>query len=145
MFLFVTTFAVSAQDAAAQAEGSDNYFYTSALVDIIYPYTKGYVVQYHSLHGTLRRLYVPHEFMANSKSSGHTKCEVFQFGSGLRWPSIHVYYTVTDNGDGTVATTFSHARLFVRKEAWHESWGTIEQGTNLDRYFQNVTELKLRL
>ncbi|MDR2070582.1 MAG: hypothetical protein LBP81_04075 [Treponema sp.] len=118
---------------AAAQEGADNkkaaYYYVNTTVEKIYPYRKGYVIQYRKGLTDVGRLYLPVEWFTDAASKG----EIVHLGRGTDWPSLSIYYK-----DGE----FSHVRLYVRSLP-HDSWGNIPLGVNLDSYFENVDEVHL--
>ncbi|MDR0525998.1 MAG: hypothetical protein LBG90_09050 [Spirochaetaceae bacterium] len=123
----------------AQESGS-SYYYVNVPIERIYPYNKGYVVDYRTSSTGTRaaRTYIPLEWFSDRVGEeGNAvirKGDIIALGSGKSWPYLTVYYK---NGE------FSHVRLYLRKERNHESWGYIQMGVNLDEYFQDVSDLKL--
>jgi hypothetical protein len=117
---------------AAQEQVDKNkseYYYVNTTVEKIYPYRKGYVVQYRKGPVGIGRIYLPVEWFNDAAGKG----EVIRLGPGKGWPSLSVYYK---NGE------FSHVRLYVRSLS-HESWGNIPLSVNLDSHFEDVNEVHL--
>jgi hypothetical protein len=112
-------------------ENSSEYYYVNVLLEKIYPYRTGYVLQYRKGLNQIDRLYVPLEWFTGTAGKG----ELVTLASGRSWPSLTVYYK---NGE------FSHIRLYVHHVTSHESWGTIPQNVNIDSRFENVDELKIK-
>jgi hypothetical protein len=106
------------------------FYYVNVLLEKIYPYPKGYVVQYRKGINQMVTRYLPLEWFQGTVGKG----EIIHIGSGTSWPSLTVYYR---NGE------FSHVRLYVRREITHATWGNIPQNINIDDRFENVDDLKL--
>lgn len=117
-----------AQETAAKKESE--YYYVNVPLEKVYPYRKGYVVQYRKQINEMATAYLPLEWFHGTSGKG----EIIRLGSGSTWPNMTIYYK---NGE------FSHVRLYVRREITHESWGNIPQNVNLDDRFENVDGLKL--
>jgi hypothetical protein len=126
--------------AAAQnptGSGPDDFYCINVQVEKVFPYAKGYVVDYAVNNRERARTFIPIEwFYTAPGNSDRVKGEVVLLGVGTVWPSMTVFY---NHG------TFSSVKLYLRKEPSHISWGNIAQGVNLDQSFQGVTEIKLRL
>jgi hypothetical protein len=131
---FVTVAPIIAQDEG----GGSSYYYVNVPIERIYPYRKGYVIDYPtSAVLGIARTYIPLEWFEDGprKETGEVpRGEIILLGSGKSWPYLTVYYK-----DGA----FSHVRIYVRKERSHESWGGIPLNVNLDDKFADVTDLKL--
>jgi hypothetical protein len=106
------------------------YYYVNVPLEKVYPYRKGYVVQYRKRINEMAAAYLPLEWFQGTDGKG----EIIRIGSGPSWPNLTIYYK---NGE------FSHVRLYVRREANHESWGNIPLNVNIDDRFENVDGLKL--
>jgi hypothetical protein len=123
---------LAAQEQSGQEQADKNkseYYYVNTTVEKIYPYRKGYVVQYRKGPVGIGRVYLPVEWFNDAAGMG----EIIRLEPGKDWPSISVYYK---NGE------FSHVRLYVRPLS-HESWGNIPLSVNLDSYFEDVNEIRL--
>jgi hypothetical protein len=112
-------------------ENASEYYYVNILLEKIYPYRNGYVLQYRKGLNQIDRLYVPMEWFTSSAGKG----ELVTLPAGTAWPSLTVYYK---NGE------FSHVRLYVHHVASHQTWGTIPQNVNIDSRFENVEDLKIK-
>jgi hypothetical protein len=112
-------------------ENASEYYYVNILLEKIYPYRNGYVLQYRKGLNQIDRLYIPMEWFTNSAGKG----ELVTLPPGTAWPSLSVYYK---GGE------FSHIRLYVHRRASHQTWGTIPQNVNLDSRFENVEDLKVK-
>jgi hypothetical protein len=122
----------AAQEESGQKQGDkkkSEYYYVNTTVEKIYPYRKGYVVQYRKGLTGVGRLYLPTEWFTDAAGKG----EMISLGPGRDWPSLSIYYK---NGE------FSHVRLYVRPMS-HESWGNIPLNVNLDSYFEDVSDIRL--
>jgi len=117
----------------AQNEGRPNsmddkdseYYYVNVTLEKIFPYSKGYVVQYRKNFGQYGRIYLPANWFTDADSKG----EILTLPAGKAWPSLTIYYR---NG------AFSHVRLYVHRWASHQTWGSIPQGINIDDQFENI-------
>ena len=127
--LLVTLGPVYAQESSSGNRESD-YYYVNVTLEKIYSYRKGYVVSYRKGMSDMAQAYLPLEWFQGTDAPS----EIVRLGSGSTWPSLSVYYK---NG------TFSHVRLYVRREMGHSSWGSIPQTADLDSYFENVEDFKL--
>jgi hypothetical protein len=115
------------------SEGKESeYFYVNVPIEKVYPYKKGYVVQYRKGSYKMASVYLPEEWFTGVGSDA--KGDLIYQKSGAAWPSLTVYYL---NG------AFSHVRLYVRESRHHETWGNISQGVNIDDRFENIEDLKL--
>jgi hypothetical protein len=118
--------------AAAQQISEDKkseFYYVNTTIEKIFPYRKGYVVQYRKNLIEIGRVYLPVEWFTDAASKG----EIVRLGPGREWPSLSIYYK---NGE------FSHVRLYVRPLS-HQSWGNIPLTVNLDSYFEDVNDVRL--
>jgi hypothetical protein len=117
--------------AAQSAPQGENrgYYYTNVTLERVYPANKGYIVLYRQEVGKTGRLYLPYEWFSHSAAG---KADVVYLETGAEWPSLSIYYR---NGQ------FSHLRLYVRREATHETWGYVPNTVDTDRYFENVEDL----
>jgi hypothetical protein len=124
---------VFAQDQARPNSIDDKdseYYYVNITVEKIFPYSKGYVVQYRKNFFQYVRLYLPANWFTDADSKG----EVITLPAGKGWPSLTVYYR---NGQ------FSHVRLYVHRWSGHPSWGSVPQRINLDAQFENVDSVTI--
>lgn len=136
-FLLVMSFCFLAGSLAPlfAQEGSDEqkseYYYVNVPIEKVYPYRRGYVVEYRKGSiGSRAYVYLPMEWFHTSAAKG----EYIPTGTGTAWPYLAVYYK---------AGEFSHVRLYVRRDLRHETWGNLPLGTNLDQYFEDVSDIKL--
>jgi hypothetical protein len=113
------------------SEGKESeYFYVNVPLEKIYPYRKGYVVQYRKGVNQMGRAYLPVEWFEQAAS----RAELLYLGPGNSWPYLTVYYK---NG------AFDHVRLYVHRSRTHETWGSVSLTVNIDDRFENVDDLKL--
>jgi hypothetical protein len=130
LFIFLFVMVLSILPAVAQNISKESeYYYINTTIEKIFPYRKGYVVQYRKGLTTSARLYLPVEWFTEAAGRG----EIVRIGPGREWPSLSIYYK---NGE------FSHVRLYVRPYS-HESWGSIPLNINLDSYFADVNDVRL--
>ena len=131
--LFVAIIATGSPVFAQTSEEDDkdaDYYYVNILLEKIFPYRKGYIVQYRKgLHG-YGRAYLPSEWFTNAASKG----EIITLPRGLAWPSLSIYYK---NGE------FSHVRLYVHRSNDHQTWGIVPQNVNIDSNFDDIETVKL--
>jgi len=106
------------------------YYYVNITVEKIFPYSKGYIVQYRKNFAQYGRIYLPANWFTDVDSKG----EIISLPPGQAWPSLTVYYR---NGQ------FSHVRLYVHRWASHPSWGGVPQRYNLDDLFDNIDSVKI--
>jgi hypothetical protein len=118
---------VFAQEIAE--ENKSKFFYINVPVEKIYIHQKGYVVQYRAGTLLINTVYIPIEWFRDAGG----KADIINLPPGKSWPYLTVF---TKDGQ------FSHLRLYVRREATHETWGNISSNVNIDDRFE-VEEIKL--
>jgi hypothetical protein len=111
-------------------ENESEYFYVNVPIVRVFPYRKGYVVEYKKSPAGRGRVYLPMEWFSGAAAKG----EYISMPTGTAWPYLAIYYK---SGE------FSHVRLYVRRDLRHETWGNIPLNVNLDEHFENVTDIKL--
>jgi hypothetical protein len=111
-------------------ERDSEYYYVNITLEKVFPYRKGYVVQYRKGQFGYGRTYLPAEWFTDAGAKG----EIITLPPGKVWPTLTVYYK---NG------AFSHVRLYVHRVATHESWGSIPQNINLDDKFDYLDSIKI--
>ena len=112
-------------------ERDSEYYYINITLEKIFPYRKGYIVQYRKGMFQYGRAYLPAEWFTDADSKG----EVIPLPPGTVWPSLTVYYK---NG------LFSHVRLYVHRLPSHQSWGNIPQNINLDDKFDHIENVVIQ-
>jgi hypothetical protein len=128
---FCAVFQITSLFAQDFSEGKESeYFYVNVPIEKVYPYRKGYVIQYRKGVNQMARAYLPIEWFEGVGERG----DLIYLGPGNSWPYLAVYYK---NG------AFSHVRLYLRKDRAHASWGNIALGVNIDDRFESVDDLKL--
>ena len=133
-------FAGTSVFAQNKKEGSDSdYYYVNISLEKIWPYRKGYIVQYRRGGYQFARSYIPAEWFSSPTGKGEErkppKGEIIKLSKGPAWPSMSVYYK---NGE------FSHVRLYVHALASHQTWGIVPLYVNIDSNFENIEEIKLK-
>ena len=118
------------QSSKQKDERDSEYYYVNVTLEKIYPYHKGYVVQYRKGLFQHTRAYLPAKWFIDADAKG----EIITLPAGLAWPSMTVYYK---NGE------FSHVRLYVHRLASHATWGNIPQSVNIDSSFENVDSVAI--
>jgi hypothetical protein len=126
----VTVFAQNETRPNPVDDKDSQYYYVNVILEKIYPYSKGYVLQYKKNLFQYARIYVPANWFTDADSKG----EIVTLPPGTVWPSLTVYYR---NGQ------FSHVRLYVHRWINHPSWGNIPQGVNLDDQFENIESITI--
>jgi len=111
-------------------ERDSEYYYVNISLEKIYPYRRGYVVQYRKGFFQYGKAYLPAEWFSDADSKG----EVIVLPPGKAWPSMTVYFK-----DGI----FSHVRLYVHRWASHQTWGSIPQNVNLDGNFDYIESVQI--
>jgi hypothetical protein len=119
-------------------KSESEYYYVNVPIVKVYPYRRGFVVEYQKTgYGGRGTVYLPLEwFHSNNEGEAPFKGELIALGTGSSWPSLTVYYKNKE---------FSHVRLYVRRDATHQSWGNIPQQVNIDDRFEGVESVKLEL
>jgi hypothetical protein len=113
------------------SEGHESeFFYVIASIEKIYPYEKGYVIQYRRGVNQMARVYLPMEWFTEAAGKG----ELVTLPPGKNWPYLAVYYK---------AGEFSHVRLYIHRSKAHETWGNVPLNVNIDDRFENVETIKL--
>jgi hypothetical protein len=125
----VAVLPIAAQEEEQADTSKSKYYYVNTTVEKIYPYRKGYVVQYRKGLKGVARIYLPVEWFTDAAS----KAELIRMESRADWPSLSIYYR-----DGE----FSHVRLYVQPLS-HASWGNIPLSVNLDSCFEDVNDVRL--
>ena len=111
-------------------ERDSEFYYVNITLEKIFPYRRGYIVQYRKGLFKYGRAYLPGEWFTDADSKG----EIVVLPAGKAWPSMTVYYK---NG------VFSHVRLYVHHWASHQTWGSIPQKFNLDENFDYIENIQL--
>ena len=119
-------FAQSSKDEKKESE----YYYVNISLEKIWPYRKGYIVQYRKGLNQIGRLYLPSEWFTATAGKG----EIITLPKGNSWPTLTVYYKEGE---------FSHVRLYVHRWASHQSWGSVPQNVNIDSRFDDIDSLKI--
>ncbi|MCL1837635.1 MAG: hypothetical protein FWG46_08825 [Treponema sp.] len=110
---------------------ASEYYYINISLEKVWPYRKGYVVQYRKGLYQTARAYIPSEWFTNTASRG----EIITLPPGNAWPSMTVYYKEGE---------FSHVRLYVHRWQDHQTWGNVPQNINIDSYFEGVETIDLQ-
>jgi len=130
--IFVVTLAVGLPVFAQNQrdERDSEYYYVNITLEKIFPYRRGYIVQYRKGFFQYGRAYLPAEWFTDADSKG----EVIGLPPGKAWPSMTVFYK-----DGV----FTHVRLYVHRVPTHDSWGSVPQNVNLDDKFDDIDSIKI--
>ena len=131
LFVIVFTFCEGAFLFAQESRYEESeYYYFNVAIEKIFAHRLGYVILYRKGSTQMARTYLPIEWFYDTAG----KAEVYTINAGKEWPSMSVYYK-----DGE----FSHVRLRLRASRAHESWGVVPLNVNIDKFFQDVEEVKL--
>jgi len=126
MFIFIAIISpVFAQNAS-----DESIYYVNLPVERIYPTRDGYIIQYLTQSG-LKLIGIPNEWFVESAG----RADMVQLPPGRDWPSISVFY---NNGD------FTHLRLYVHASRGHWTWGSMPQGTDVSRFFEDRESFNLQ-
>ena len=130
--IFIVTLAVGLPVFAQNQrdERDSEYYYVNITLEKVFPYRKGYIVQYKKGMFQYGRAYLPATWFTDADSLG----EVITLPPGKAWPSLTIYYK---NG------VFSHVRLYIHRMQSHESWGNISPNINLDDKFDHIESIKI--
>ena len=123
-----------AQSSSERIES--DFYYVNISLEKIWPYRRGYIVQYRRGLFGHGRTYLPAEWFSSSATGGGVpKGEILTLPSGVSWPSMSVFYREGE---------FSHVRLYVHRMHTHHTWGRVPQNVNLDSQFDNIETLVLQ-
>jgi hypothetical protein len=112
-------------------KNESEFFYISVPIEKIFPYRKGYIVQYRKGVNRMAMSYLPEEWFWDLKGKG----QLIALQAPTAWPYMAVYY----NKDGE----FSHIKLYIRKNRSHETWGLVPLNVNIDDRFENIEDVKI--
>jgi hypothetical protein len=130
--IFVVFFAVGLPVFAQNQkdERDSEFYYINITLEKIFPYRRGYIVQYRKGMLKYGRAYLPGEWFTDADSKG----EIVVLPQGTAWPSMTVYFK---NG------VFSHVRLYVHRWQSHQTWGSVPQKYNLDENFDYIESVTI--
>jgi hypothetical protein len=136
LFLFVLAMMSVVQLGAQEPQENESLFSVTIPANKIYPYSKGYVFSYRKHSMEIAFLFFPYDWFRKNPASneGMPKGRIRMLDSGNTWPRVSLFYR---NGQ------FSHAKLYIRREPDHESWGIFSRPVNFDAEFENADPPKL--
>jgi hypothetical protein len=105
------------------------HYYVRVDLEKIYPYRKGYIVQYRKGANQMSRTYIPYEWFTTAAGKGSLVTV-----EGTAWPSMTVFYN-----EGK----FDRVALYVHRSKGHATWGSVPLTVNVDDKFENVEELQI--
>jgi hypothetical protein len=117
---------------AQQQEEEEGFFCVTIPAYKIYPHSKGYIFTYRKNSVEIGRLFLPYEWFWKKPGANE------ELGKGVlitlrpgntTWPHISIFYR---NGE------FSYAKLYVRQDMGHESWGARSSAGGFDAAFENA-------
>jgi len=113
-------------------ERDSGFYYVNITLEKIFPYRRGYIVQYRKGLFQYGRAYLPAEWFTDADSKG----EIVTLPPGTAWPSLTIYYK-----DGV----FNHVRLYIHRLRTHTSWGNVPSSINIDDKFDYIDTVQLDL
>ncbi|MCL2265928.1 MAG: hypothetical protein FWC22_07795 [Treponema sp.] len=116
--------------AQSKAQPGLDLYYLNVPVEKIYPTKNGYIVLYRSSSLT-KTVGIPNEWFSNAGG----KAELMRLPVTSDWPTMSVFY---------VEGEFSHVRLYVHRAKSHLTWGSIPQGTDVDKYFEDKENFNIQ-
>lgn len=112
------------------SEGRESkHYYVRVDLEKIYPYRKGYIVQYRKGLNQMARAYIPYEWFTAAAGKGDLITV-----QGRTWPSMSVFYN-----EGK----FSRVALYIHQSKGHTTWGNVPITVNIDDKFENVEDLQI--
>jgi hypothetical protein len=130
LLLFMVVMMVAVPLAAQDAQVTEGFFSVTIPAYKVYPHQKGYVFTYRKNSIETGRLFFPYEwFWKTGTNEESAKGLLRILGKGDTWPRVSLFYR-----DGQ----FSYAKLYIRPEAAHESWGSLYSRVNFDAEFENA-------
>jgi hypothetical protein len=131
LLLFLTVIMSAVPLVAQEAQEAESFFCVTIPAFMVYPHTKGYVFTYRKNSTETGRLFFPYDWFSRAPASNEvpTKGLLRILKPGNTWPQVSLFYR-----DGQ----FSHAKLYIRPEPIHESWGRLLRGINFDAEFENA-------
>jgi hypothetical protein len=112
------------------SEGKESkHYYVRVDLEKVYPYRKGYIVQYRKGVNGMTRAYIPYEWFTAAAGKGDLITV-----EGRTWPSMTIFYN-----EGK----FSRVALYVHQSKGHTTWGNVPITVNIDDKFENVEELQI--
>ena len=111
-------------------ENSSDMFYVNVSVEKVYPSSAGYIIQYRKGVNGIGTVALPNEWFTDAAGKG----ELIILPSGTSWPTLSVFYKEGE---------FSHVRLYVHRSKAHPTWGSVPQGADVKKYFENTDTIKI--
>lgn len=118
----------------AFAETSKYYVKTIPIIRI-YDHALGYKVVYMKSNFDLHAIYLPKEWFRVASETGEEPKAELVLGRNSSYPYFSVFWE---------DSKFSHIRLYLHNDLMHESWGNIDEYTDLTENF-SVETLELEL
>ncbi|MDR2804009.1 MAG: hypothetical protein LBB22_06960 [Treponema sp.] len=130
--LFFSVFSAFAQETSRAPVDNSEFYVLQVTIDKIFPYTKGYILEYRKNGIGSSRIFLPAEWFARTnKTEGPLKGELSMLLDKKVWPYLTIYYK-----DGKT----DHVRLFVREHS-HLTWGSVPSTVSFDANFEGVEEI----
>ena len=129
--IIVLIFTALAATAFAQTRNTGvEMYYINLPVEKIYPTKDGYVILYRSSTIT-NSVGIPNEWFSDAGG----KAELMRLPTTSDWPTMSVFYV-----DGK----FSHVRLYIHKAKSHFTWGSLPQGADVSKYFEDKENFNIK-
>jgi len=116
--------------AQNQSNNQDTPLYCfNVSVERIFLAKEGYLVQYRKNNTLMGVIGIPYNWFTDAGG----KADVVRLPAGTNWPSISLFYS-----DGE----FDHLRLYIHREKSHVTWGVVQMGLDVSRYFPDGDSFK---
>jgi hypothetical protein len=109
--------------AQANFTENPNAYVFNFPIERIFPTNRGYVIQYRG-QKEIHTIGVPNDWFTGPTG----KADKVVLPRGRNWPSMSVFFS---DGD------FSHVRIYVHAHRSHRTWMTVQQGTDVSRFFSD--------
>ena len=116
--------------AQTKITGSHDMYYINVPVEKIYPTKDGYIIMYRS-SSIIASVGIPNEWFSNAGG----KAELIRLPVAGDWPTLSVFY---------VEGEFSHVRLYVHRAKSHHTWGSLPQGIDVSKYFEDKESFNIK-
>ncbi|MDR2542441.1 MAG: hypothetical protein LBC80_03205 [Treponema sp.] len=112
------------------AQDDSGTYYVNVSVERIFPSNMGYIIQYRTQTG-FHTVGIPNEWFYGAATKG----DKVRLPRGTNWPSMSIFYK-----DGEL----SHVRLYTHASRGHITWGSLSQGSDVSRFFQDGDTINLQ-
>jgi hypothetical protein len=131
LLLFLVVMMSAVPLAAQETQEAEGVFSVTIPAYKIYPHSKGYVFTYRRNSTETGRLFFPYDWFRQTLPANEEPAKGILkiLGPNDTWPRVSLFYR---------GGQFSYAKLYVRAEKSHDSWGLISSGVNFDAEFENA-------